>query len=71
MASTRGPACDRCGARAGGPGAITVRFVDDRGLEQHSPVELCAPCARELGLRIRPADPPETEADDADPADDD
>jgi hypothetical protein len=48
----------RCGAPAEGPGAITIRILDDQGLEQFGQVTLCPSCARELGLWLRPVAPP-------------
>jgi hypothetical protein len=62
MASKSGTTCNRCGAPAEGPGAVTIRFIDDQGLEQLARVELCPWCAQDLGIWLRPGEPPETEA---------
>jgi hypothetical protein len=62
--------CDRCGDRAEGDGAITVRIISGQLPSQLARVDLCPTCARELGLWLRPvvpaeyADPPEALDDD-------
>jgi hypothetical protein len=58
------PTCDHCGRPAEGPGTITVQILDDQGDAQLGRVKLCPACAQEFGLWLRPADPPETEAED-------